>query len=154
MKLTKSTLKRLIKEVMQEATREDVEIAKLKLKALELARDERKAIQQAKKDAERSAKVGAKFDAIDQRAEKVKDAINQRTINQIQKTSKIAPLKPGVGAKTLAEQTDPRAALIGAVDAALSEIDMDPDLRMKIAKTLGDSVADKFFFGFEARQKD
>jgi hypothetical protein len=31
---------------------------------------------------------------------------------------------------------------------------MDPDLRMKIAKTLGDSVADKFFFGFEARQKD
>jgi len=56
--------------------------------------------------------------------------------------------------ENLAEQTDPRAALIGAVDAALSEIDMDPDLRMEIAKTLGDSVADKFFFGFEARQKD
>lgn len=56
--------------------------------------------------------------------------------------------------EVLEEQTDPRAALIGAVDAALSEIDMDPELRMEIAKTLGDSVADKFFFGFEARQKD
>ena len=56
--------------------------------------------------------------------------------------------------ENLAEQTDPRAALIGAVDAALSEIDMDPDLRMEIAKTLGDSVADKFLFGFEAKQKD
>lgn len=56
--------------------------------------------------------------------------------------------------EVLQEQTDPRAALVGAVDAALSEIDMDPDLRMKIGKTLGDSVADKFFFGFEARQKD
>ena len=56
--------------------------------------------------------------------------------------------------EVLEEQTDPRAALIGAVDAALSEIDMDPDLRMKIGKTLGDSVADKFFFGFDAKQKD
>ena len=56
--------------------------------------------------------------------------------------------------EVLEEQTDPRAALIGAVDAALSEIDMDPDLRIKIGKTLGDSIADKFFFGFEAKQKD
>ena len=32
--------------------------------------------------------------------------------------------------------------------------DMDPDLRMKIGKTLGESVADKFLFGVEAKQKD
>lgn len=61
--------------------------------------------------------------------------------------------------EVLQEQTDPRAALMGAVGAALIEIrslEREENLPLldELQRKLPELIADKFFFGFEARQKD
>ena len=183
MKIDKSTLKDIIMEEIASLDLDEVKLAPAMFDALKKmgklpkgaridfskATSKRGAASKPKqiaKGAKESNPVATKFDVMKKLDKKVGNMATKIIVGALEKDPKVMTtlsmvLKEEV--ETLTEQTDPHAALVGAVAAALSRHasklaqkkseDVGKEIR-DISRELSKEIADNFLKNFDAKQKD
>ena len=159
MKIDNSTLKALIKEVMQEQAKSSEELGAAFAKAISKPKPRQPS-------AKKSNPAATKMDVMNKLNKKVGNMAMKVIVAALEKDPKLMTTLSMVlkeEAETLTEQTDPRGALEGTVDAAMARAaeklagkksdDVGKELR-NIQGKLAKEIADNFLKNFDAKQKD